>query len=112
MDIEFTRADTQFIKFDLKDAEGNPLELTDNDVLYFTIKQSPNSNKILLQKKYPDDIKYQDGYYYFVINSAETADLAYGTYQYDIELKSGDYVKTLSLGSITLTEEITFRRDE
>lgn len=112
MDIEFTRADTQFIKFTLKDAEGKPLVLNDTDKLYFTIKQNPNSNRVLLQKRFPDDIKYQDGYYYFVLNSADTSDLAYGTYQYDIELKSGDYVKTLSQGSITLTEEITFRRDE
>ena len=36
----------------------------------------------------------------------------YREYQYDIELKTGDYVKTLGQGTITLTEEITFKEDE
>ena len=37
---------------------------------------------------------------------------AYGDYQYDIEVKSEDLVKTIGQGTITLTEEITHRRDE
>lgn len=52
------------------------------------------------------------GIFYFTLNSEDTSDMPYGTYQYDIELKSGDYVKTLGFGTITLTEEITHRRDE
>ena len=112
MDIEFTRGDTQYIKFQLKDENGKPLKLTDTDNLYFTVKEHQNSKKILMQKKYPVEIKYSDGYYIFEITSEDTSDLAYNTYQYDIELKSGDYVKTLGLGTITLTDEITFRGDE
>ncbi len=112
MDIEFTRGDTQFIRFRLKDAEGNPLELAEGDELFFTVKQNQNAKKILIQKKYPDDIKYDEGYFIFVLNSEDTAEMPYGTYQYDVELKSGEYVKTLTLGTITLTEEITHRGDE
>lgn len=112
MDLEFTRGDTQFLKFRLKDGEGNILQLSEEDKLYFTVKQSENSSKVLLQKKYPDSMDYTDGYFFITIDSFETSDLAYGTYQYDIELKSGDYVKTLGFGTITLTEEITHRRDE
>lgn len=112
MDIEFTRGDTQFLKFQLKDLEGNKIELAEEENLFFTVKQNQYSKKILIQKKYPDSIEYADGYFYFTLNSSDTADLGYGTYQYDIELKSGDFVKTLGLGTITLTEEITHRRDE
>lgn len=112
MDIEFTRGDTQFLKFELKDLEGNKLELAEGENLYFTVKQNQHSKKILIQKKYPSSIEYTDGYFYFTLNSSDTADLAYGSYQYDIELKSGNFVKTLGLGTITLTEEITHRRDE
>lgn len=112
MDIEFTRGDTQFFKFQLKDLEGNKIELTDEDDLYFTVKQNQHSKKILIQKKYPSSIEYTDDYFYFTLNSIDTSNLAYGTYQYDIELKSGDFVKTLGLGTITVTEEITHRRDE
>ena len=112
MDLEFTRGDTQFLKFQLKDGEENVLVLTEGDKLYFTVKQNQNSSKVLIQKKYPDSIQYLDGYFSFTLNTEDTANLAYGTYQYDIELKSGDYVKTLGFGTITLTEEITHRRDE
>lgn len=112
MDIEFIRGDTQFFKFQIKDGEGKQIKLTDVDKLYFTVKQNANSEEILIQKKYPENIQYSDGYFYFVLNSEDTSDLAYGTYNYDIELKSGDYVKTLGQGTITLTEEITFRSDE
>lgn len=112
MDIEFIRGDTQFFKFQIKDGEGKQIQLTDVDKLYFTVKQNANSEEILIQKKYPENIQYSDGYFNFVLNSEDTSDLAYGTYNYDIELKSGDYVKTLGQGTITLTEEITFRSDE
>lgn len=112
MDIEFTRGDTQFFKFQIKDGEGNPIQLTSEDKVYFTVKQNANSEDILIQKRYSDDIQYSEGYFNFVLNSEDTSDLAYGTYNYDIELKSGDYVKTLGQGIITLTEEITFRSDE
>lgn len=112
MDLEFTRGDTQFIKFQLKDGEGNPIVLTLDDKLYFTVKQNRNSKKILIQKKYPDSIQYADGYFYFTLESEDTSSLSYGTFQYDIELKSGEYVKTLGLGTISLTDEITFKEDE
>jgi len=112
MDFEFRRGDTQFIRFKLKDASGEPLQLDLTDRMYFTVKTDANSTKVLLQKKFPDDITYDDGYYVFTITSADTSDLAYGDYQYDIEVKSGDVVKTIGDGTITLTEEITHRRDE
>ena len=112
MDLEFTRGDTQFIKFQLKDGKGNPIALTLDDKLYFTVKQNRNSKKILIQKKYPDSIQYADGYFYFTLESEDTSSLPYGTFQYDIELKSGEYVKTLGLGTISLTDEITFKEDE
>lgn len=112
MDLEFTRGDTQYIKFQLKDGNGENLRLTNSENLYFTVKENQNSKKILIQKTFPTEIKYSDGYYIFEITSEDTSDLAYNTYQYDIELKSGDYVKTLGLGTITLTDEITFKGDE
>lgn len=114
MDLEFTRGDTQYVKFQLKDAEGKVIKLGSEDNLYFTLKQNSNSKKVLFQKKYPETIKINgsDGYFYFVIESEDTSLLSYGTYEYDIELKSGTYVKTLGAGTITLTEEITHREDE
>lgn len=112
MDLEFTRGDTQVLKFQLKNGLGKEIEPSPEDNIYFTVKSSANSLKSIIHKKYPDNIEYSNGYFYFTLNSEDTSDMPYGTYQYDIELKSGDYVKTLGFGTITLTEEITYRRDE
>ena len=114
MDIEFRRGDTQVVNFPLVDKNGDPVKLTENDNLYFTVKQNTNSEDVLIQKKYPENISYDDtsGYYIFTLESEDTSEMPYGTYSYDIELKSGTFVKTLGDGSITLTEEVTFRGDE
>ena len=58
MDLSFTRGDTQFIRFQLKSIDGNPIDLADMAVLYFTVKQNSNSKKRLFQKKYPNEIQY------------------------------------------------------
>lgn len=115
MDFEFTRGDTKpLLKFKLKDKEGNLLKLADTDKLYFTVKQNSNSKKILIQKKLGDGITItDDGYIHIRLESNDTAGLNYGQYGYDIEIKTGTgIVKTLAIGSITLTEEYTFKEDE
>ena len=113
MDLEFTRGDTQVIKFQIKDGYDNPIIPTLSGNVYFTVKQNSNSKKVLIKKESPENgINCEDGYFYFTLESDDTSNLAYGTYQYDIEFKSEKYVKTLGFGSITLTDEITFKEDE
>lgn len=114
MDIEFPRGDTKILKFKIKDNNGEELQLADTDKLYFTVKKNPRSKDIVMQKTLNKGIeKREDGYYYIKIDSIDTANLSYGTYGYDIEIKTiSGIVKTLLLGEITLTEEYTHRRDE
>ena len=112
-DIEFPRGDTCPLKFELVDGENNPIELKPTDNLYFTVKKNYNIQTYLFQKKFSlQDIEIEDGYYKLTINSSDTSSLSYGTYVYDIALKSGDYRKTLCLGQITLTNEATFSNNE
>ena len=112
MDFEFPRGDTKRFKFQLKDSEGNILVLSNTDQLYFTVKDNPRSTTPLIQKKIGSGIVYNDGYYYVTISPLDTDALDYRTYGYDIELKSDGLVKTLLIGSITLTEEYTFATNE
>lgn len=114
MDFEFPRGDTFLFKFRLKDKNGEEIVLGVGDKLYFTVKKSSKSTDRAIQKITPSGIVYEeDGYYHITIDSNDTAELDYGTYQYDIELKTATgVVKTLILGSITLTDEITFKGDE
>lgn len=114
MDFEFPRGDTKAFKFKLTDSKGEELVLASTDKLYFTVKKSSSSKKIAFQKTLANGIvKKDDGFYYVTINSDDTANLNYGDYGYDIEIKTGTgIVKTLVIGSITLTEEYTFKGDE
>lgn len=113
-ECEFPRGDTQILKFKILDQEGNECKVSDTDKLYFTVKKSATSKKIAFQKTLKDGIEYkEDGYYYITINSVDTADLSYVTYGFDIQIKTeGGIVKTLLIGSITLTEEYTWKGDE
>lgn len=114
MDFEFTRGDTFLFKFKLKDKNGVEITLNPTDKLYFTVKKNSKSTDRLIQKTTPSGIVYgEDGYYHITIESDDTATLDYGGYEYDIELKTASgVVKTLILGNITLTDEITFKGDE
>ena len=114
MDFEFPRGDTKLFKFKLQDSEGKELSLTSSDRLYLTAKKSSNSTEIAFQKTLNDGIELkEDAYYYVIINSQDTASLDYGTYGFDIEVKTATgIVKTLLIGSMTLTEEFTFKGDE
>ena len=114
MDLEFPRGDTKVFKFKITDKNGEKLNLTSTDKLYMTVKKDVNSNTVIFQKRIGNGIEFKDdGYYYVTILPSDTSELSYGQYGYDIEIKTGTgIVKTLVVGTITLTEEYTFKGDE
>lgn len=111
-DFEFPRGDTCPISFDITDSEGNSLDLSSSEI-YFTLKKNYNTTNYILQKKKSTSGITIDGKQgSLVLTHNDTAELSYGNYVYDIQIKSGDYVKTLVLGTITLTNESTFKANE
>ena len=117
IDYEFTRGDTYNLKkFRVIDKNGEVITLGASEQLYFTVKKNSSSSTIILQKKIGSGITLgDDGYYHITIEPVDTSSLSYGDYQYDIELKSTypkEMVKTIIEGTITLTDEITWRGDE
>ena len=109
-DIEFPRGDTCPLKFTLEDKDGNILVLGSSDELFFTIKNNFNTNTVKLQKKYStgDIVQEEDQSYKLIIEAEDTANWKYGSYVFDICLVSGDYTKTIAIGNLTLTNEVTF----
>ena len=109
-DIEFTRGDTCPLQFSLLDKEGNILILTSSDELFFTVKNNFTTTQVKLQKKYStgDITQEEDGSYKLIIEAEETENWKYGSYVWDIELVSGDYTRTVAIGNLTLTNEVTF----
>ena len=111
-EIEFPRGDTYPIMFELTDSEGNPLNTEDLE-LYFTMKKSYRTTDAILQKRLSrGEITIEGKNVSFILEHKDTARLNYGSYVFDIELKSGDYVKTLGKGTITLTDESTHIANE
>ena len=111
--IEFTRGDTCPISFTLTDENGQPLNLTSTDEIYFTVKKDYSNQNVIFQKKLSTgDIK-QDGINFsLTILPTDTQNLGYGTYVFDICLKSSTYTQTVCIGDITLTNEVTFGNNE
>ena len=112
-DIEFPRGDTCPFKFNLLDKNGNTIELTATDEMYFTVKKNFATSEVLFQKKFTDnDIELDDDGYKLTLTSDDTATLNYGSYVFDICIKSTDLVRTLAIGTLTLTNEVTFKSNE
>lgn len=106
-DIEFPRGDTCPISFELTDYEGNQLN-TEELEIYFTIKKNYTTSDVILQKRYSKGEIVLNGIQgSLVLTHQDSANLKYGNYVYDIQLKSGEYVKTLVKGQISLTDEST-----
>ncbi len=107
-DFEFPRGDTCPVSFDLTDASENELKQEDLEIT-FTMKKNYNTSDVVIQKRLSQgEIKLEGKIGSFAIEHSDTSNLKYGNYVYDIEVVSGDYHKTLVLGTITLTNESTF----
>ncbi len=115
VDIEFPRGDTYPYGFHLVDKNKQPINITDNETeIYFTVKKNQNISEPIFQKKFSNgDIQLGgDGFYYLFINPDDTNELKYGSYGYDVTIKSGALVSTQIIGTITLTSEYTHKVNE
>lgn len=111
--MEIIRGDTENFKFQRKNKSEEVIK-TKPDFLFFTLKDSYYSKEYLFQKRLDKDIFYseEDNYYRFTINPEDTDNLDYGSYVYDIEVITGDVVKTIAKGTLEIKEEVTFAENE
>lgn len=100
--ISLIRGDSGVFTITITDTNDTPVELTDGDVLTFTLRRAARNPAIILQKIIAGgelDIK-----------PADTEGLTFGAYVYDIELKRADgYVDTvIPPHEFLLMEEVTY----
>lgn len=114
MRLKMVRGDTKKIKFQLLDSNSQVITLGINDKLYFTVKETSTDNKPLFQKTIGNGIEYNSEYYHITINSNDTDKLEYKIYKYDIELvvPSIQMKRTLVVGDLFISDEITFAGNE
>nr|DAL27915.1 MAG TPA_asm: hypothetical protein [Caudoviricetes sp.] len=100
--ISIIRGDSGAFTISIADTNGSPVALTDGDVLTFTLRRTPRSPTIVLQKVIVNgelDIK-----------PADTEGLAFGAYIYDVQLKRADgYTDTIiPPHEFCILEEVTY----
>lgn len=101
------RGDTAGLWVDVSQME---ISLEEGDKVYFTVKESTLKTEKLLQKIVT---VFEDGKAHIVINPADTKDLAFGTYVYDIQITFGSgMVKTITptkpTALFTILPEVTY----
>ena len=100
--ISMIRGDSGVFTITIADTDGNPVELTAGDVLTFTLRRTPRSPTIVLQKTITEGT--------LTINPSDTQDMQFGSYVYDVELKRADgYVDTIiPPHEFLILEEVTY----
>ena len=100
--IRMIRGDSGVFNISITDINGRNVELTDGDVLTFTLRRTPRSPTIVLQKTITDGT--------LTINPSDTQDMSFGSYVYDVELKRADgYTDTIiPPHEFLLLEEVTY----
>lgn len=80
--ITINRGDTAFLTITVRDREGNPYELQENDSLWFAVKRKEtDTDYAIAPKKLNGNV--------LEIMREDTIELEFGTYLYDIQLVNG-----------------------
>lgn len=118
--MQFRRGDT--FKFKFQRLDSNKEVITQDSVpadIYFTVKYNTYHDNYCFQKKLIRNsveeqgiIFGEDNYYHVTINPNDTNGLQFGNYNYDIEIVTNNYKKTIAVGTLTLLEEVTFASNE
>ena len=102
--ITLTRGDTFKAQISITDKDGNPYEIQEGDSVRFAMKKnySDPDTEVLIVKDIPTDTLI------LTLLPADTKDLAFGTYVYDIQLTTaaGEIDTFITKASLTLTEEV------
>jgi hypothetical protein len=96
--------------------EQGSSELTDIvfDDIYFTVKRVYLAEEFKFQKRMSagEIVKGEDGYYRFTILPEDTDGLPFGEYDFDIEVVKDGRIKHTTVGTLTLTKEVTYAVNE
>lgn len=105
--LKQTRGDTVSYTFQRKDTAGNPI-LTRPEAIFFTVKSTFNTPKILIQKNIKQMAMNGSGVWRFTIENADTEGLPYGIYVFDLQITESGAVSTIAKGKFELTQEATW----
>jgi hypothetical protein len=105
--ISMVRGDSESLTIRLFDNDGDQVNIVFGDTVYFTVREALGDTTTILQKVITG---FLDGEAIIEINPADTDDLFFKTYVYDIQWTRADgQVKTIVPASnFTILAEVTY----
>lgn len=106
-DLSMIRGDSESIILSLKE-DGNMIPFNQGDTVYFTVKQSSNTDKIMMQKIITTF--NEDGNCIIEIYPDDTRDFSFRDYVYDIQLNdsNGRVTTIIPCSKFTISKEVTY----
>lgn len=113
MRISMPRGDIRNVPFQVLNSDDSRCEI-DFDEIIMTCKKCYKDLNVLFQKRLSrSEIRKADvGLYEFTIVPSDTEDLAIGDYDFDIVLYYQHEIKQTTVGTLSLTKDVTRPRDE
>lgn len=101
-EVNLTRGDSADIIVNITDANGDIYTPAEGDVIKFTLKKNCETSDIIIQKTLVNSI--------ISLQPADTKDLPYGTYYFDVQLTTAgaDVYTVVSPHRFIIDKEVTF----
>ena len=114
LEIVMPRGDIRPVRFGVFEPNGktqSPIEFTE---IFFSCKRDCIDSECLFQKSLTGGgiERLDNGDYQLKIMPEDTDNLAFGTYDIDIEIIYYDQIKETTYGKLKLTEEVTSAHNE
>ena len=106
--LSMVRGTTLALALTLTDESGEPYSLSSGEVLRFGVKKKPEETDYLITKEAgPSDVDDDDNYV-FVLNPADTEELPFGCFFYDVGLQSGsNYFNVIEASNFKIAYNVT-----
>lgn len=105
--LSIVRGTTMTLQVSVKNTDGSTYILGDDEILRFGVSEHAGDRAYLFVKEMTSSDADGDSYA-FTINPADTANLEFGCYQYDIGLQSGnDYYNVIECNDFRVAHNVT-----
>ena len=113
MEITMARGDLERRSITLKHSDGTAFTVVPDEI-YFSVKLNAKDANVLFQKKLTTGgiVQTDTNKYQITISPEDTNQMAFGTYDFDIEIVKEGAIKKTFCGVFTLTKEVTHYYNE
>ena len=106
--LSMVRGTTLALALAITDTDGEPYVLSSGEVLRFGVKRRPEDTDYLITKEAGPSAVDEDGNYLFNLGPADTEELPFGCYYYDVGLQSSNnYWNVIEASNFKIAYNVT-----